>query len=115
MEKSFLQSNEWAEFQRSLGREVFEYDKEGISAKIIKQELSFHKNYLYIPYGPEVDFNQMSGGFKNPFNNFKDYLKQLAKENKSIFVNKSLILSASLLPFTSTSKQNSKVTKSVSK
>jgi lipid II:glycine glycyltransferase (peptidoglycan interpeptide bridge formation enzyme) len=86
MSNSFLQSNEWAEFQKSLGREVFEYNKEGISAKIIKQELSFHKNYLYIPYGPDVDFNNMTAGFKNPFKNFKDYLRQLAKENKSIFV-----------------------------
>ncbi len=69
-----------------LGREVFEYDKAGISAGIIKHNLPFGKNYLYIPHGPVVDFNQMSGGFKNPFKNFINYLKQLGRENRSIFV-----------------------------
>jgi len=73
-------------FQRSLGREVFEYDKEGISAKIIKHNLRFGRSYLYIPRGPGVDFNMMSGGFKNPINNFVVFLKELARANKSIFI-----------------------------
>lgn len=84
--QGFLQSKEWMEFQKSLGREVFEYDKEGISAKIIKHELPFGKSYLYIPRGPEMDFNQMTGGFKNPVANFVKWFKEEARKRKSIFV-----------------------------
>ncbi len=83
---SFLQSKEWTEFQKSLGREVFEYEKEGISAKIIKHDLPLGKSYLYIPYGPEMDFNQMTGGFKNLVVNFVKWLREEAKKRKSIFV-----------------------------
>ena len=83
---SFLQTKDWAEFQKSLGREVFEYNKDGIRAYIIKHEIPFRKNYLYIPHGPEIDFNSMIGGFKNPAINFIKYLKDLGKEQKSIFV-----------------------------
>ena len=84
--QGFLQSKEWAEFQRSLGREVFEYEKEGISIKIIKHDLPFKKNYLYIPHGPEMDFNQMIGGFKNPTANFIRWLREEGKKRKSIFI-----------------------------
>lgn len=84
--RGFLQSNEWAEFQRSLGREVLEYDKEGITAKIIKHDLSFHKNYLYIPRGPGMDFNQMTGGLKNPAANFVRWLREESEKRKSIFI-----------------------------
>ena len=83
---SFLQSKEWMEFQKSLGREVLEYEKDGITAKIIKHNLPFGKNYLYIPHGPEIDFNQMTGGFKNPVANFVRWLGEEAKIRKSIFV-----------------------------
>jgi len=83
---SFLQTTDWLEFQKSLGREGFEYDKEGISAKVIKHNLPLGKSYLYIPHGPEVDFNSMTGGEKNPVRNFIGWLKDLAKKEKSIFV-----------------------------
>ena len=73
-------------FQRSLGREVFEYEKEGITAKIIKHDLPLGKNYLYIPNGPEMDFNQMTGGLKNPVANFVKWLRELGKNEKSIFI-----------------------------
>lgn len=85
-QRSFLQSNEWVEFQRSLGREVFEYEKEGISAKVIKHNLPLKKSYLYIPYGPEMDFNQMMGGFKNPVANFVRWLRELGRQEKAIFI-----------------------------
>src|SRR3989344_7915081 len=84
--QGFLQSKEWAEFQRSLGREVLEYEKEGISAKIIRHDLPFKKNYLYIPHGPVMDFNQMIGGLKNPVANFVRGLREEGKKHKSIFV-----------------------------
>ena len=84
--QSFLQSKEWAEFQRSLGREVFEYEKNGVSAKIIKHDLPLGKNYLYIPHGPEMDFNAMMGGFKSPTRSFIDYLLNLGLQEKPIFI-----------------------------
>ena len=86
MSASFLQTKEWANFQRSLGREVFEYERNGVSAKIIKHDLPLRKNYLYIPHGPEMDFNAMTGGFKGPTRNFIDYLLNLGLQEKSIFV-----------------------------
>ena len=61
---NFLQSKDWFDFQRSLGRPVFEYDKEGIKAGVIKFPEPFKKSYLYIPHGPEMDFNSMAGGLK---------------------------------------------------
>ena len=60
MTASFLQSEKWMEFQRSLGRKVF--DIEG--AKVFKHELPFGKSYLYIPRGPSVASFQFSGELK---------------------------------------------------
>jgi lipid II:glycine glycyltransferase (peptidoglycan interpeptide bridge formation enzyme) len=74
------------EFQESLGRLTLEYEKEGISARIIKHDLPFKKSYLYIPHGPEMDFNLMTGGFKNPVANFIKWLKETAKNENAIFV-----------------------------
>ncbi|MEK7615813.1 MAG: peptidoglycan bridge formation glycyltransferase FemA/FemB family protein [Patescibacteria group bacterium] len=62
---SFLQSDEWAQFQRSLGRKVF--DVEG--TKVIRHDLTFKKNYLYVPY-PDTVPN----------------LLPLAEQEKSIFI-----------------------------
>ena len=78
---SFLQSKEWLEFQRSLGRDVFEYDEDGIKAKIIKHDLPYNKNYLYIPHGPEIDTSNPAS-----INKFINYLKDLGKNNKSIHI-----------------------------
>jgi lipid II:glycine glycyltransferase (peptidoglycan interpeptide bridge formation enzyme) len=86
MHQSFLQTNQWADFQRSLGREVFEYEKNGVSAKIIKHNLPFGRSYLYIPHGPEMDFNAMLGGFKGPVRDFMSYIISLGLREKSIFV-----------------------------
>lgn len=64
-DKSFLQSEEWADFQRSIGRKVF--DVQGV--KVIKHELPFGKSYLYAPHlSSIVDF------------------EDLAKQENSIFV-----------------------------
>jgi lipid II:glycine glycyltransferase (peptidoglycan interpeptide bridge formation enzyme) len=86
LNKSFLQTEKWAEFQRSLGREVFEYEKNGVSAKIIKHDLPLGKNYLYIPHGPEMDFNAMLGGFKGPVRDFVNYISALGRQESSIFI-----------------------------
>lgn len=62
---SFLQSQDWAEFQKSIGRKVFQVGE----TYVIKHELPFGKNYLYVPYADAVPD-----------------LRELAKQEKSIFV-----------------------------
>lgn len=86
MAESFLRSKRWLEFQQSLGRPVFYYEKEGIKANIIGYDLPMGRNYLYIPSGPEVKFDLMIGGFDNPIRNFISHLKKIAADQKSIFI-----------------------------
>jgi peptidoglycan pentaglycine glycine transferase (the first glycine) len=83
---SFLQTQSWLEFQESLGRKVWRFDDGKIKANIIRHDLPFKKNYLYIPHGPEINFNNISGSLKNEAAQFISYLKNLAKEQKSIFI-----------------------------
>lgn len=84
--KSFLQTIEWLDFQKHLGRATWRFDNGKIKANIIKHDLPFRKNYLYIPHGPEVDFNAITGTVGNEIAQFVSYLKNLAREQKSIFV-----------------------------
>ncbi|HAU07884.1 MAG: hypothetical protein A2568_03810 [Candidatus Yanofskybacteria bacterium RIFOXYD1_FULL_44_17] len=84
--KSFLQTKEWMEFQKSLGRQVFNYDNGKIKANIVKHDLPFGKNYLYIPHGPEISFEDIEAGLKNELAAFVNGIKKLGKENKSFFV-----------------------------
>ncbi|OGN02391.1 MAG: hypothetical protein A2655_01515 [Candidatus Yanofskybacteria bacterium RIFCSPHIGHO2_01_FULL_43_42] len=84
--KSFLQTTEWLKFQEQVGHKTWRFDNGKIRANIIQHKIPFGKNYLYIPHGPEILFDKISGGLKNEIDNFLKYLKELAKENKSIFV-----------------------------
>lgn len=83
---SFLQTKDWMEFQEYLGRETAVYCREGISARMVKHDLPFKKNYFYIPHGPELDFNSMTGGWKNPVTRFIKWLKDTGRAEKSIFI-----------------------------
>lgn len=83
---SFLQSVEWLDFQKSLGRKAWRFDNGRIKANIIRHDLFFRKNYLYIPHGPEIDFNAITGTINNEVAQFVAYLKNLAKEQYSMFV-----------------------------
>ena len=85
-EQNFLQSKPWAQFQKSLGRPFFEYDQDFISAVIFKYPLPFGRSYLYVPYGPTLDLTQMLGGIKNPIDKFVNFLLNLAREEKAIFI-----------------------------
>lgn len=53
---SFLQSLEWGEWQKSLGRKAFQYlvtdDSPLLAAQLIQHQLPLGKYYLYCPYGP---------------------------------------------------------------
>lgn len=84
--KSFLQTTEWLEFQKETGHKTWRFSDGTITANIIKHNLPFGKSYLYIPHGPEVNFNNIQSGLKNELANFIKYLKDLAREEKAIFV-----------------------------
>ncbi|MDP2647944.1 MAG: peptidoglycan bridge formation glycyltransferase FemA/FemB family protein [Candidatus Yanofskybacteria bacterium] len=78
--KSFLQTNEWLEFQQTLGREAWHIDDGGVIANVIKHEVGLGKSYLYIPHGPVL-----SGNFDG-FPNFISSLKRLARETGAFFI-----------------------------
>src|SRR3989344_1397827 len=67
---SFLQSEQWMNFQKSLGRKVFRIDE----TNVIKHDLPFGKSYLYIPAlaGMTNDELRMT--------------KEIAKRENSIFI-----------------------------
>ncbi len=48
----FLQSWDWGEFQKSLGRRVFRFAGDGSIAQVIELPLPFGKKYWFIPKGP---------------------------------------------------------------
>jgi len=80
--ESFLQSKSWLEFQRHIGRNVFEYHEGEIRAEIIEHDMPYvNKNYLYIPHGPlAVNEDKFSP------ENFVSYLKKISKEKKYIYI-----------------------------
>lgn len=84
--KSFLQSETWLQFQSLVGNKTFSFDNGKVRANIIKLGLPLGKSFLYIPHGPEIDFEHVIGGIKNELANFVKYLTDLAKEEKSIFI-----------------------------
>lgn len=68
---SFLQSIEWADFQKSLGRKTWQMD----SVSIIKYNLPLGKSYLYGP--------RCRGSFLSE--DFLKKIKEIAKEENAIF------------------------------
>ncbi len=84
--KSFLQSKEWLEFHKSAGRKTWRFDDGKVIANIIRHDLPLGMNYLYIPHGPEINLDYITGGLKNELEHFISYLKNLAREQKSIFI-----------------------------
>ncbi len=84
--RSFLQTTDWLNFQKYIGRKTWRFDDGKIKANIIKHELPLGKSYLYIPHGPAISLGEIQSGLKNEVDNFWNYLKDLAKENKSIFI-----------------------------
>ncbi len=83
--KSFLQTKEWLDFQKEAGHKTWRFDDGKIVANIIKLGLPLGKSMLYIPHGPEIDFEHIKGGVKNELGIFLKYLKDLSYEEGAIF------------------------------
>lgn len=86
MNSSFLQSEEWFNFQKSLDRSIFYYNQDGVKARILKLPLALGKSYLYIPHGPEINFDKLISGNADFLKNFLQYLEVLSSEEKAIFI-----------------------------
>lgn len=77
-----MQSDGWADFQKTLGRDVFRVEKNNFSALVIKYPIRFfgrfYGNYLYVPRVDIKDFDDL------------DFLiseaKDLAKTEKSMLL-----------------------------
>jgi lipid II:glycine glycyltransferase (peptidoglycan interpeptide bridge formation enzyme) len=82
----FLQSWQWAEFQKILGRKIFrlglfENEKILAVALLIKMPLPFLKSYLYCPRGPIFKENN-----EKVTKIFLEKIKEIGKKEKSIFL-----------------------------
>lgn len=71
----FLQSWDWGEFQRNLGRKVWYLDLDGQYVLVIKMTLPLDKYYLYIPR-TKIMINQDN----------LEFLKELALNEKCVFL-----------------------------
>jgi len=84
-EGSFLQSFEWGEFQKKLGKKIYRVRIANndllLQAQIVREK-RFFKNYLYIPYGPVFKKNITEEEKKESLDIL---LKELQKQN-SIFI-----------------------------
>jgi lipid II:glycine glycyltransferase (peptidoglycan interpeptide bridge formation enzyme) len=86
MDRPFLQTPDWLSFQKSLGRKVWRLDDGFIKANIFRHDVRLNQNWLYIPYGPELNLDMAHQGVERGIAHFSDYLKHLAREQASMFV-----------------------------
>ncbi|OGZ33601.1 MAG: hypothetical protein A2Y98_01560 [Candidatus Portnoybacteria bacterium RBG_19FT_COMBO_36_7] len=84
---SFLQSWEWGEFQKAIGRQVFYLKVDSYQSLIIKHDLALGKSYLYCPRGPIASLNLKVESEKlKIIELFLKEIKELAKQENAIFV-----------------------------
>jgi len=86
MDRPFLQHPEWLAFQKHLGRKVWRLDDGFLKAGIIRHDVRMGQNFLYIPYGPELNLDLAREGLRNEVSHFVSYVRQLAHEQGSMFV-----------------------------
>jgi peptidoglycan pentaglycine glycine transferase (the first glycine) len=86
MDRPFLQTPEWLAFQKSLGRKVWRLDDGFIKANIIRHDVRFGQNWLYIPYGPELNLEHAREGLRNEISHFTQHVRDLARREGSMFV-----------------------------
>ena len=87
MDRPFLQSPEWLAFQKYLGRRVWRLDDGFIKANIIRHDVRLGQNFLYIPYGPELNLDLAQSGLHNEVSHFVRTLRSLAHAEGSMFIN----------------------------
>jgi len=80
LNREFLQSEEWAGFQKAAGNEVFEIKTSALSSFVIKQKFLGKKTILFVPRGPVGEATE---------ENLKEWLneiKKLGKKESAAFV-----------------------------
>jgi len=80
---NFLQSQEWMNFQGSLGHKVWSIAKGNIKGLVIKYSLPFNESYLYCPYGPVITHSSVTDS--DDFNYFLAKIKKIAESENAIF------------------------------
>lgn len=78
--RSFLQSWQWGELQKKLGRRVFRINIPGLFASAIEQKMPLGQTYLYIPHGPVIRAGTTDS--------WRDFIKtaKTVSSNKPIFL-----------------------------
>jgi len=89
---NFLQSWEWGEFQKSLGRKVWrpgvEHDGQLVaSALVIKNNLPLSRSYLYCPRGPIFESSKfkVQSSKLSVWRQLLETIKKIAQKEKAIF------------------------------
>lgn len=57
-----------------------------IKTNIIRYDVRLGQNYLYIPYGPELNLELARDGLRNEVGHFVQYIRHLARAEGSMFV-----------------------------
>lgn len=85
----FLQSENWREFQKSVGRKTFVISKEDIYASIIVHRLPIVGDYFYVPRGPVIEAKseeRKAKSYSIKFKTFLGNLIDLAKTNNIAWI-----------------------------
>jgi len=90
-EGSFLQSFEWGEFQKKLGKKVWRIAllRKGIKvmlAQIILEKLFLGKTFFYIPFGPVFSQDIFLKGKRKALEILASELKKMTKKERAFFL-----------------------------
>jgi peptidoglycan pentaglycine glycine transferase (the first glycine) len=77
----FLQSWQWGEFQKALGRKIFRFADDGLAALVVELPLPFGKKYWLCPKGPVMNVECRMSNVE-----FIDELKNVAKKAGAVFL-----------------------------
>ena len=80
IQREFLQSEEWKNFQQNLGIEAFEVSHQGIHSLVCQMHFISNKSFLFIPRGPwgEAGADNIQGWIEK--------LKEEGKRRRSVFI-----------------------------
>ncbi len=87
-EKTFLQSWNWGEFQKSLGNKIWRFgiqENELVSVALVIKHTAKRGSFLLVPHGPTTN-NQDTGNKSHILKVLMEKLKELAKEEKVDFI-----------------------------